>query len=411
MKKRLHIHSDNSTWAGCENMVGILLQHPMITSKFDISFSYRWSFNYYIGMLKWVDVEELFAEEIEKGIENATQRIFPLKFWITILYKIRRWFKPIMVFKYLCMIQEIVKLYGLFKIIKPDILHINNGGYFGATSCNSAAIAGKLAKIPIITYMINSTARYRWWEVPITWAVKKSVTKFISASKVLKNRSDFLRVEGDWGSNWAVIPNTIISREISKRDEVRSYFGINSAEIMFLCIGNWERRKGFDIAIEAFGRLQPMGHSMSLYVIGGGGDNKVKGETKVFASKKTGMTIVFDKSRIRFSDYSMINACDVLVVPSIRDEDFPNVILIAMMYGKPIIASDIGGMREMVISGLNGYLVKPNDPENLKVAMQYFIKYPDNIAAYGHGSVDCFNEKYRPDIVGAYYANLWGEND
>ena len=63
-----------------------------------------------------------------------------------------------------------------------------------------------------------------------------------------------------------------------------------------------------------------------------------------------------------------MRACDVLVVPS-RWEGFGLVALEAMRVGKPVIASTVGGLPEIVVDGVTGRLVRPADPRALRDAL------------------------------------------
>jgi glycosyltransferase involved in cell wall biosynthesis len=65
---------------------------------------------------------------------------------------------------------------------------------------------------------------------------------------------------------------------------------------------------------------------------------------------------------------------DILVLPSINSEDFPNVILEAMALKKPVIASNIAGTKEQILHNKTGLLVKPADFRSLSKAMQLFIE-------------------------------------
>ena len=437
-KTKLHIHSDNQTWAGCENMPGVFLRSEMLRKHFNISFSYRETKAYNKGLYKWVLRHAVFS--IQSNVKT-------LNFWSTYLYKIRSYFKPIMALKYFFMIQEVWKLTKLFKRIKPDILHINNGGYFGATSCNSAVIAGKIAGIKAITYMINSTATNKWWEKPITFFIKRWVTKFIVASNVLKDNSKFLHKNNiifedveiyetevmetkeeitfnSFGSyndikqeldNFEIIPNTIEDLSTIERDrnKTRRAFGCTDKEILFLCCGVLERRKGFDIAIDALSKVKLSGIPRSLLIAGSG---LLRDELERYANKMRSLIQFYDKTDDRhikerglIDDYSLIHACDVLVVPSVSDEDFPNVILIAMMFGKPVIASDIGGISEMIEDkeGGNGYVVRPGNPVILADRMYKLLKSPLLRESMSKRSFQLFSEKYLTKNVVSKYIDLW----
>ena len=63
-----------------------------------------------------------------------------------------------------------------------------------------------------------------------------------------------------------------------------------------------------------------------------------------------------------------MRACDLLVVPS-RWEGFGLVALEAMRVGKPVIASTVGGLPEIVVDGVTGRLVRPGDPASLRDAL------------------------------------------
>ena len=64
-----------------------------------------------------------------------------------------------------------------------------------------------------------------------------------------------------------------------------------------------------------------------------------------------------------------INILDVLVLPSIKDEDFPNVVIESMALSKPVIATKIAGVPEQVVNGSTGILVEPKDIDDLSHAI------------------------------------------
>ena len=57
----------------------------------------------------------------------------------------------------------------------------------------------------------------------------------------------------------------------------------------------------------------------------------------------------------------VLAALDVFVLPSIAVESFSNAALEAMSMGRPVILSDIGGAREMINDGVEGYVVSPTE--------------------------------------------------
>jgi glycosyltransferase involved in cell wall biosynthesis len=68
---------------------------------------------------------------------------------------------------------------------------------------------------------------------------------------------------------------------------------------------------------------------------------------------------------------------DVIVVPSEWYENSPNVILEAFAHQTPVIASNLGGMAELVQDGVNGLLFEPGDPGSLANQVKRLIQDPD----------------------------------
>ena len=64
-----------------------------------------------------------------------------------------------------------------------------------------------------------------------------------------------------------------------------------------------------------------------------------------------------------------VRRCSMLVSPSLVPETFGMAALEAMSYGRPVIASSIGGLPELVVDGVTGLLVPPGDPNALRAAL------------------------------------------
>lgn len=70
---------------------------------------------------------------------------------------------------------------------------------------------------------------------------------------------------------------------------------------------------------------------------------------------------------------------DVLVVPSIWNENSPLTIHETFLSKTPIIATDIGGMAELVQDGINGLLFKTGSTRDLREKIERIIRHPDLI--------------------------------
>ena len=74
---------------------------------------------------------------------------------------------------------------------------------------------------------------------------------------------------------------------------------------------------------------------------------------------------------------------DIAVVPSTEPEPFGLVAIEAMFASKPVIASNHGGLAEIVINNKTGILFKPNDINNLKNSLESLISSEEKRIEYG----------------------------
>ncbi|HEC99028.1 MAG TPA: glycosyltransferase family 1 protein [Proteobacteria bacterium] len=93
----------------------------------------------------------------------------------------------------------------------------------------------------------------------------------------------------------------------------------------------------------------------------------------------------------------------ILVFPSTWFEGFPNVIAKAMAYGKPVIASRIGALAEIVEDGVTGLLFEPGNAEDLAEKIDYLWNRPALCAEMGHAGLQKARKEYSEE---RYYERL-----
>ncbi len=284
------------------------------------------------------------------------------------------------------MLYEIAVLYFLFLKIKPNILHINNGSYPGARSALAAAIAGKLASVPNVVMIVNNMAvsygHYsRWVDYPVDLIVCKSVDLFITGSKSAAAR---LQTVLSLPANKIVsIHNGIDMRPVTETvDETRIRLKLNGfSGVIFGVVALLIPRKGHQVLLEAIlivSMLEDKSPKNFKVLIEGSGP--LCGELIEFVNKhKLNEYVEFISDEENIMNFmSMI---DVLVLPSIADEDLPNVVLEAMALSKPVIASSIAGIPEQIVDGKTGFLV---EPRNVTQLAESIIKLSNNEVLRGN---------------------------
>ncbi|MGC8804752.1 MAG: glycosyltransferase family 4 protein, partial [Candidatus Ratteibacteria bacterium] len=102
----------------------------------------------------------------------------------------------------------------------------------------------------------------------------------------------------------------------------------------------------------------------------------------------------------------LIKNCDVAVLSSLW-EGMPNFILEAMSMKKPVVATDIGGTKEIVVDGENGFLVPVKDFECLAEKIIFILKNPSISEKMGEKGYKIVKEKFSLEKMIKNYENLY----
>ena len=171
-----------------------------------------------------------------------------------------------------------------------------------------------------------------------------------------------------------VMPNPAPDFEVIERSER------NTGPLRLLFVGQLEEHKGVRFLLDAMKQL-PV--NAQLIVAGEGRMSDVV-QARADADKRiTYLGYVALDQLVR-----CLSVADALVVPSLCYENSPTVIYEALQAGIPVLASDIGGVGELVENGKNGFLFSPNDTEDFYRALldidekkEYFGKHQDELKA------------------------------
>lgn len=214
----------------------------------------------------------------------------------------------------------------------------------------------------------------------------------------------------------AVIPSPIAPCTPDKRWRLKG-----SAKGRILFVGRFDRCKGGDLVIRAFGRVVSEHHDAKLVFVGPDtGMIRAAGGANMHLSEfldGMGESIV-DRGRIEVLGRQTPEQiarlrldCQVSVVCS-RFENFPNTILEAMSQGSPIVASDVGGIPEMIQHERNGLLCRPDDSEDLADKILTLLRDPDFAAGLAAQAAIDAEDRYHPDKIArktlAFYRRVIG---
>jgi glycosyltransferase involved in cell wall biosynthesis len=100
-----------------------------------------------------------------------------------------------------------------------------------------------------------------------------------------------------------------------------------------------------------------------------------------------------------------LSASDIFVNPS-YSEGLPTSVMEAAVVGLPIIATDVGGTKEIIEDGTTGMLYKPGDVEHLHFNINYLIQHPDIARVFGIGAKQSVITKFSWDKITEQYIEL-----
>jgi len=147
-----------------------------------------------------------------------------------------------------------------------------------------------------------------------------------------------------------------------------------------LCLGRLSAEKGFDVVLTALAELTSRVAEARLAIAGDGPER----EALTAQASALGLS-----RRVDFLGWvapdqipALIAAAAVVVVPS-RWEGFGLAALEAALMARPVVASDVGGLREVVEDGVTGLLVPPESSDRLADAIEHLLTHPETAVKMG----------------------------
>lgn len=403
MTKKIHFHSDNTFFAGSENMLIHFFHDEDLNKAYDLSFSFNNYPLYRQGLL----------QRLKRALTTYPMRFYDfhnrslLPDWLPSRLKSAILRPARLLFNGLLFCWDIIVLFRLFKKVQPDVLHLNNGAYPGAMSVRAAAVAGRLAGVRRIIMVVNNmTIPYsdymRWKQYFTDQWVKHCVDTFVTGSlRASCSLQEVLNLPKDKiQSIYNGIP--AISPEVVQAAAPRA-----SIPLTFAIVAIFAERKGhlvlFD-AVEAVLRRRPdFRGSFRLLIIGDGPRAPLLKAT--VQEKQLDDHIQFIGEQRNYQDF--LQPVDVLVLPSLAYEDFPFAVIEAMSMARPVIGTDVAGMPEQIDHGETGLLCTPGEPEEIAAAMLYFLENPARVQEMGRKGLEKFNRSFRLEIALQAYRHLY----
>jgi glycosyltransferase involved in cell wall biosynthesis len=298
---------------------------------------------------------------------------------------------------------EVVNSGDIFALLK--IISVASAEDIGVVIANlgkeywPAAIAAMLLGIKVIFVrhqvdrLKNATCRF----------IARHVDGVVAVSNVVK---DSLIDSGVPPGKIEVIYNAVdliqFAPVAADRKDIRGELGLDPDDIVVGTAGKLEEGKGVFELLRAFALLSNDRHDLKLLFVGSGPE-KTRME-KMAEQLSVRESVIF--AGLRNDMARMYAAMDVFCLPSTCIEAFGMVIIEAMAMGKPVVATSVGGIPEVVQDGINGVLVSPGDPGALADAIRRLINdsvLSNRLAAKGRATVERY---YSEEVTGRAFEDM-----
>ena len=258
-------------------------------------------------------------------------------------------------------------LLGLIRFLRAeqfDLVHVHKykDGVLGT-------IAARLAGVPLVVRTMHGLAEpLRGWK-----HVKSRVYETLDRL-TLQHFVDLIiavsqrMTQSLWESGYAPTMVTCIQNGLDLRQvtstrpsgEVRRSLGVEPECFVIGTVGRLSAVKGHTHLLRAANRIASTSRSSRFVFVG---DGPLKSDLEAEAARLQ-ISQVCRFPGARRDVYDVVSAMDVFVLPSLN-EGLPMSLLEAMTLGRPVVASEVGGIPEVIQHRVNGLLVPPGDEQGL----------------------------------------------
>jgi glycosyltransferase involved in cell wall biosynthesis len=286
-------------------------------------------------------------------------------------------------------VEEIPTALALARIYRrerADVVHLGNG----LRANFDGIIAGVLTRTPIICH-IKGFEKYGARE---RWASRRTDVVVCMTHAIL----DYCRERGVNPPDARVVYDGVDESWLKVErpaHDVRVELGIPNGSPCLGILGNIQEWKGQHVLVEAMAAVARQHPKVRCLIVGGvhrAGERYAAELRARCAALGLGDSVSFVGFRDDVPD--VINALDVVVHASVRPEPFGRVILEGMLMAKPVVATNAGGVPELIEHGRTGFLVPPGDVGAMAACLSDVVARRDEAAAIGARAQSWARERF-----------------
>lgn len=290
--------------------------------------------------------------------------------------------------------------YKLARIIhsnKIDLIHAHN-----FTAWFYAALAAFLTRIPLVYTEHDNSFLSSKHIVLISSLSKIFTTKIIAVSETVKSSlKQYCRINGTSVIYNGVDENTFNPIEARGRRIRKKKYGFAETDLLLGTVGRIDALKNQTLIIETISKLN-YDNTVKLIIIG---DGKLRVDLeRTVKILNLEDRVIFLGERRDISE--LLSILDIFILPSLS-EGLPVCLIEAMAVGLPIIASDVGGIPELISNNENGILINPADQGSLLTALKTILSSENTRKKMGEAGRIIFKEKFSLDTMVNNYAEIY----
>ncbi len=264
-------------------------------------------------------------------------------------------------------------LVSLLRSEPVDVLHAHK---FGSNVW--AAVLGRFARTPVV---IAHEHTWSYEGQPLRrlldrYLIAPRVDAFVAVSR--EDRRRMIEVEGISAEKIRFIPNGIATMPRDRGNDLRAEFGIDARDPVIGAVSGLRAQKAYDVLLRAAAILRPQFPRLRV-LIAGWGEERAHLEALI---DELGLerTVTLLGHRADIPDF--LEALDVAVSSS-DFEGSPLSIMEYMEAGKPVVATRVGGVPDLIEQGVHGLLVERRNPSALAASIAELLRDPDRAAKMG----------------------------
>lgn len=326
------------------------------------------------------DQGPLLRELAQQGIQTA---IIPLPPWRKTKSLLSR-------------LPSVSQLYRLLVKEHIQLVHINDmwwvpQGYW----------ASRLAKVPCVAHIRQELEprrirQYRLRDLRILLAVSGRVKQQLEHGGVEPERIKVL----------------YSGLTVSQRDRcvsgeaIRERYGIQPDQPVIGTVAHLFPRKGYEYLLTALVKVRETIPSVKCLIVGHGDQEYTAQLQGLMRNLDLDETVLFVGNQADVWPY--IEVMDIMVLPSIM-EGFGIALLEAMALGKPVVATHVGGIPEVVEDGVTGRLVAPRDSASLALEILSLLGDPEKRQQMGQAGITRVKEMFTTKQFGHQLMEIYDE--